>query len=161
MNSIVSIKKTLLIEKKNAGEKSYLELPAIELLDAFGQGSHIPGSGSAAALTALMAIELMKTVLQLTLSKTEYKKHHKEFEIILNKISTDTKKKFTDYFNIDIKIFHEVSYHRRLRDKATDETIKNEHKNLANEKLREATDIPFLITDSKVREVTLVLLLAI
>ena len=35
---------TPLIEIEHAGEKNYLELPANELLDAFGKGSHIPGS---------------------------------------------------------------------------------------------------------------------
>ncbi len=29
----------------------YLELPASQLLDAYGGGSHIPGSGSAAAFS--------------------------------------------------------------------------------------------------------------
>lgn len=55
--------KTALIESEDAGDKNYLSLPADELLDAFGGGSHIPGSGSAAAFSGLMAIELMRTVI--------------------------------------------------------------------------------------------------
>lgn len=39
-----SVKPIALIEKKHAGDKNYLELPAKDLLDAFGKGSHIPGS---------------------------------------------------------------------------------------------------------------------
>ena len=35
-----------------------LELPANKLLDQFGGGSHVPGSGSAAALMGLLAAQL-------------------------------------------------------------------------------------------------------
>ncbi|MFN0279883.1 MAG: hypothetical protein ACKVRN_14990 [Pyrinomonadaceae bacterium] len=38
----------------------YLALPAGQLLDAYGGGSHIPGSGSAAAFSALIGIEMMR-----------------------------------------------------------------------------------------------------
>jgi len=137
-----------LIEKENAGDKDYLELPAKDLLDAFGKGSHIPGSGSAAAFSGLMAIELMKTVLQLTISKVEYQKYHQEFQLLLTRLTDIEKQKFTDFFNDDIKIFHKVSYHRRLRDKAVSDEKKLEHKTLANEKLREATDIPLKICEN-------------
>lgn len=136
-----------LIEKEDAGDKNYLKLPAKDLLDAFGKGSHIPGSGSAAAFSGLMAIELMKTVLQLTISKVEYQKHHEEFQLLLARLTEQEKQKFTDFFNEDIKIFHQVSYHRRLRDKAKTDDKKQEHKTLANDKLREATDIPLEICE--------------
>lgn len=137
-----------LIEKEHAGDKNYLELPAKDLLYAFGKGSHIPGSGSAAAFSGLMAIELMKTVLQLTISKSAYQKYHEEFQILLTRLTDEEKPKFTEFFNDDIKIFHKVSYHRRLRDKAKSDEKKLEHKTLANDKLRDATDIPLEICES-------------
>ena len=137
-----STKAVTLIEKEHAGDKNYLELPAKDLLEAFGKGSHIPGSGSAAAFSGLMAIELMKTVVQLSMSKSEYDRYRGEFELILNRLTETAKLDFTNYFNNDIKIFHKVSYHRRLRDTAKTEGKKNEHRLLANELLREATDIP-------------------
>lgn len=136
-----------LIEKEHAGDKNYLDLPAKDLLDAFGKGSHIPGSGSAAAFSGLMAIELMKTVVQLSLSKPEYEKYKTEFGLILNRLTHDSKPDFTTYFNNDIQVFHKVSYHRRLRDIADTDEKRTEHKNLAKEKLREATDIPLDICE--------------
>jgi len=139
-----------LIEKEHAGDKNFLELPAKDLLDAFGKGSHIPGSGSAAAFSGLMAIELMKTVVQLSLSKSEYDKSKTEFELILSRLSTNAKPKFTNYFNDDIRVFHKVSYHRRLRDTAKSDEKRTEHKSLANEKLKEATDIPLDICESSI-----------
>lgn len=140
-------KPVALIEKEHAGD-NYLELPAKDLLDAFGKGSHIPGSGSAAAFSGLMAIELMKTVVQLSLSKPEYERYKTEFELILNRLNKIAKPGFTKYFNNDIQVFHKVSYHRRLRDNAKTEEKRNEHRNFANEKLREATDIPLDICES-------------
>lgn len=135
-----------LIEVKEAGFKDYLSLPTTELLNAFGQGSHIPGSGSAAALSGLIAVELMKTVLTLSMDKPQYENHKIQFKYILNEIDKKYKPKFTDLFNTDIQVFHKVSYHRRLRDKSKDKSKeKDEHSKLALEKLREATDIPIEI----------------
>lgn len=137
-----STKVVTLIEKEHAGDKNYLELPAKDLLDAFGKGSHIPGSVSAATFSRLMAIELMKTVVQLSLSKPEYDRYKSEFELILKRLSETAKSDFINYFNNDIHVFHKVSYHRRLRDTAKTEEKRNVHRLFANENLREATDIP-------------------
>lgn len=131
-----------LIEKENAGHKNYLELSAKELLNAFGQGSHIPGSGSAAAFSGLLAIELLKTVLQLSIDKKKYVGFKKEFELLLSNLINESTPKFTSYFNEDNRIFHNVSYYRRARDKAEDEDEKKEYKALSLELLKEATDIP-------------------
>lgn len=131
-----------LIDKKDIPEKQYLELPAVKFLEAFGHGNHIPGSGSAAAFSALMAIELMKTVLKLSISKEGYRQYRDEFQKMLIDIESDTKPKFIKYFNDDIQVFHKVSYHRRLRDKSKTDENKDKHTRLANDKLREATDIP-------------------
>ena len=46
-----------------------LELPANKLLDQFGGGSHVPGSGSAAALMGLLAAQLTLTVCKITSAK--------------------------------------------------------------------------------------------
>jgi formiminotetrahydrofolate cyclodeaminase len=50
----------------------YLDLPTKDLLVRFGEGKHIPGSGSAAALSGLLACQLIKTVCKLTRRKPEY-----------------------------------------------------------------------------------------
>jgi len=107
-----------LIEKELAGDKNYLELKTTELLEAFGEGNHIPGSGSAAVLSVLIAIEMMRTVLKLTISKEEYKEYKLDFEFILKTIIDEYKPKLIALFHNDSKEFHKVSYLRRLRDKA-------------------------------------------
>jgi formiminotetrahydrofolate cyclodeaminase len=43
-----------------------MELPAEKLLEKFGVGSHIPGSGSAAALQGMLSAQLILTVINLT-----------------------------------------------------------------------------------------------
>lgn len=137
-----------LIEKEDAGDTNYLELKTSELLDAFGKGNHIPGSGSAAALSALISIELMKTVLQLSLSKDGYKGKWEEFNFILNTIIEDFKPKLIDLFNRDSKEFHKVSYLRRLRDKAEiGSKDREKYRREAVEQLRVATDIPIEVCE--------------
>ncbi|PZX52566.1 cyclodeaminase/cyclohydrolase family protein [Algoriphagus chordae] len=138
-----------LIEMEGAGNKDYLSLPTNDLLDAFGQGSHIPGSGSASALSGLIAVELMKTVVTLSLGREQYSEHASQFEFILNELNTRSKPKFTELFNADIQVFHKVSYHRRLRDTAKENTPeKSENAKLALDRLREATDIPIEICET-------------
>ena len=141
-----------IIEIKEAGKRDYLALPTTELLDAFGQGSHIPGSGSAAALSGLIAVELMKTVITLTIGRDSYGAHKTQFEYILNELSTKSKPKYTELFNSDIQVFHKVSYHRRLRDNAEEGSIEKEsHRKQALDKLREATDIPIEICETSLQ----------
>lgn len=112
-----------LIEREEAGDKDYLAVPAKELIEAFGRGSHIPGSGSASALSGLIGVELMKTVLKLSIEREVYEVHHKEFEFILKSIDDKYIGIFKDLFNSDIKVFHEVSFYRRLRDKCKDGSV--------------------------------------
>lgn len=146
------MQKQNLIEIEDAGKKDFLSLPTNELLDAFGKGSHIPGSGSAAALSGLIAVELIKTVITLTISKEAYREQKNQFEYILNELNIKIKPKYTDLFNSDIQVFHKVSYHRRLRDLAEDgSTIKENHRKQALDKLREATDIPIEICDTSLQ----------
>ena len=142
----MDIKKTELIEIEEAGKTDYLSLPTNELLDAFGQGNHIPGSGSAAALSGLIVVELMKTVLTLSIKKPEYENYKGQFEYILKEINSKHKPKLTELFNTDIQEFHKVSYYRRLRDKSEPKSkdYEDNHK-LSIDKLKDATDIPIEI----------------
>ena len=141
-----------LIEKEEAGDKDYMAVPAKELIEAFGKGSHIPGSGSASALSALIGVELLKTVLKLSIGREGYEENQTEFEFILKSIDDNYIAAFKDLFNSDIKVFHEVSYHRRLRDKSKDGSDeKEEHKRKSLERLRSATDIPIEICETSLQ----------
>ena len=132
-----------LIEIKETNQDDYLSLPAGELLEAFGLGNHIPGSGSATAFSALIAVELMKTVLKLSIKRSEYKSEKPQFEYILNQLDTVYIPKLKLLFNNDIQIFHQVSYNRRLRDNSEENSKeKEEYNKVALDKLKEATDIP-------------------
>lgn len=143
---------TPLIEKEDAGNKDYLELKTSELLEEFGKGNHIPGSGSAAALSSLIAIEMMKTVLQLSISKAEYAEKQENFKYILNLLSAEYKPKFVKLFHDDIREFHKVSYFRRLRDKAgLGSKEKEKFARVAIRQLQVATEIPIDICETSFR----------
>lgn len=141
-----------LIEKEEAGDKNYLNVPATELFDAFGKGSHIPGSGSASALSGLIGVELMKTVCKLSIGRKGYEENNTEFEYILKQLDNEFSDQFRSLFNNDIKIFHKVSYHRRQRDLSPPKSKEYEkHRNLSIENLRDATDIPLEICETSIQ----------
>lgn len=134
-----------LIEKEELPAKNYLSLSTLELLGEFGSGRHIPGSGSASTLSALLGIEMMKTVLKLTLDKPEYRNVHDQFRFILKDIEENFRPQLIKLFNDDITEFHKVSYHRRQRDiakEAGDESLRSDHAGKAIEQLRICTEIP-------------------
>lgn len=131
-------------------ELDFLTLPTNELLEKFGQGRHIPGSGSAAAFSGLLAIELMKTVCKLTISRQEekYIAVRREFTIILELLENEIKPKLIELFQKDISVFNEVSQYRIQRNEAKEKGDEKEEKRLgrlANERLKDATEIPLEI----------------
>ena len=136
---------TPLIEIEDIGDKDYLTRPTDQLLEDFGAGNHIPGSGSAAILSSLLGIEMLRTVIKLTLDKDEYQAVHEAFKLNLDTLENTYKPRLMELFNSDVKEFHLVSYHRRKRDQAEgneDDEKFNYHKKEALEQLRKATEIP-------------------
>jgi len=120
----------------------YLDLPTTELLDKFGKGSHIPGSGSAAALSALIAVELLKTVCILTKTKEAYSSVHSQMDYIREQLEQEYKPKLIDLFYKDSIEFSKVSEKRMLRDIEKDEKLREKYGREAAEQLRIATEIP-------------------
>ncbi|PLK44969.1 cyclodeaminase/cyclohydrolase family protein [Emticicia sp. TH156] len=138
------------MEQNLQTEINYLTLPTNDLLDKFGEGMHIPGAGSAAAFPGLLAIELMKTVCKLTIARQEdkYVAVRTEFKIILEELENEIKPRLMELFQKDISVFNEVSQHRIQRDKAKLENNEKEERKmarLANERLKDATEIPLEI----------------
>jgi formiminotetrahydrofolate cyclodeaminase len=130
-------------------EENYLKLPADQLLEKFGEGSHVPGSGSAAAFSGLLGVELMRTVCKLTLKREEdkYVQIRREFIIIMDQVDK-VKLTLIELFQKDASIFNDVSKYRTLRDVAKDnnnEKDQRKYTKLANDKLKEATEIPLEI----------------
>jgi formiminotetrahydrofolate cyclodeaminase len=130
-------------------EENYLKLPADQLLEKFGEGSHVPGSGSAAAFSGLLGVELMRTVCKLTLKREEdkYVQIRREFIIILEQVDK-VKLTLVELFQKDASIFNDVSKYRTLRNEAkgnNNEKDERKYAKLANDKLKEATEIPLEI----------------
>jgi formiminotetrahydrofolate cyclodeaminase len=124
-----------------------MELPANKLLDKFGAGSHKPGSGSAAALMGILAGKLIITVGKLSLQKPKYQKDHSKIEYIIERIVDDIEVELQKLFDEDAVIFDEVIRLRVARDKAENERERKKLSEQANEKLREATDLPIRICE--------------
>ncbi len=120
----------------------YLEMPTTELLEAFGKGHHIPGSGSAAALSGLIAIELIKTVCILTKTKETYSNVHPQMEYIHDLLINEYKPKLIQLFYNDSVEFGKVSQKRLLRDAEQDTKLRDKYGREAAEQLRIATEIP-------------------
>lgn len=120
----------------------YLELPTTELLEKFGSGRHVPGSGSAAALSALISIELLKTVCILTKSKKSYSEVHDQMDYIKEQLEQVYKPKFIELFYKDSIEFARVSEKRTLRDLEQNSKLKEKYRREAVEQLKIATEIP-------------------
>lgn len=125
-----------------------IELPTIKLLEKFGSGTHAPGSGSAASLMGLIACRLIVTVAALSLRKPQYQRHHSRISFIVDRISKEIEPLLRDLFQQDAVVFDEVIKARVARDAATDDREKRRYADLALERLREATIIPFRIGDA-------------
>lgn len=127
----------------------YLKLPTDELLQKFGEGSHVPGSGSAAAFSGLLGVELLKTVCKLTLTREQerYIKVRRDVELMLEKID-ESRENLVNLFQEDAECFNKVSIYRMQRDEARNNgNIKEADKiaRLENELMKEATEIPLKI----------------
>lgn len=125
-----------------------IELPTSTLLEKFGSGTHAPGSGSAAALMGLLSGRLIVTVAKLSMRRVEYERDHAKIEFVSQKITTELDPLLRDLFQRDATIFDEVIKARVARDNAADEKERRRHGELALEKLKVATDIPFQIGDA-------------
>ena len=122
-----------------------IQLPTDQLLSKFGSGSHAPGSGSAAALMGLLSSKLILTVASLSLKKPEYRKDYAVIEYLSNQISNDHESRLLELFELDAIVFNDVIKSRVARDNSVDDKDKRHHSEMALQKLREATEIPFEI----------------
>ena len=127
----------------------YLKLPTDELLQKFGEGSHVPGSGSAAAFSGLLGVELLKTVCKLTLTREQerYVKVRRDVELMLEKIE-ESRENLVNLFQEDAECFNKVSIYRTQRDKARNNGNNKEADKIArleNDLMKEATEIPLKI----------------
>lgn len=95
-----------------------MSLPLRELLKKFAAGTHKPGSGSAAALLALISASLSKTVIALTKDKPTYEKVKDELGQITEEISSEIEPLLEKAFEEDSRQFTTVIEARKDRDNA-------------------------------------------
>lgn len=95
-----------------------MSLPLRDLLKKFAAGTHKPGSGSAAALLALISASLSKTVIALTADKETYEAVKDELGRITEEISTEIEPLLEEAFVQDSIQFGNVIEARKFRDKA-------------------------------------------
>lgn len=118
-----------------------LLLPTDQLLDKFGAGNHVPGSGSAAALSGILACKLCLAVAKLTRTKPNYSDVSSQMSYIMKKIE-NLEPKLRTAFQRDSEVFNEVILLRRERDNEINKKNKRTLSSQETRKLREATDIP-------------------
>jgi formiminotetrahydrofolate cyclodeaminase len=125
--------------------KSLLNLLTKELLEKFGKGNHIPGSGSASAFNGLMACKLLLTVLKLTIDPKRGKTYthiKNQCITIIREIEDTIFPKLCDLFDKDSIEFDKSITLRQARDTETNQRIKNSLNLEAQEQLKICTEIP-------------------
>jgi Zn-dependent peptidase ImmA (M78 family)/formiminotetrahydrofolate cyclodeaminase len=125
-----------------------LDLATNKLLGKFGQGSHKPGSGSAAALNTMLAVELLRTVISLTVEDKrsfDYGKVKGRFLSIQKDLGTRIYPELEDLFHKDAIEFDRVITLRKLRDETIHFSTKEELGREARLALKPAVEIPLKI----------------
>ncbi|MBU0539729.1 MAG: cyclodeaminase/cyclohydrolase family protein [Gammaproteobacteria bacterium] len=127
-----------------------IDLPIGVLLSKFGAGEHKPGSGSAAALQAMISAQLVITVLDLSLDKNRskiYGKHHNHFKRMRESINNHLLPNLCELFQHDSDEFDRAIKLRRERDASPDLVEKRRLRNLAEQALIPAIEIPIKIAE--------------
>ena len=128
--------------------KNLLDISTEELLEKFGKGKHVPGSGSAAAFQGMISSKLLVTVISLTCDI----KRNKSYSIVVPELLNMLEKIQERIFPELTKLFYNDSYHfdraiklRTERDKAKDHAIATNLERQAQKELKIAIDIPLEI----------------
>jgi methenyltetrahydrofolate cyclohydrolase len=115
-------------------------LPTNELLEKFGGGNHVPGSGSAVALSGIIACKLCFTVISLTKSRAGYETVESRIEFISAQL-LKLEPNLYDAFQRDSEVFNDVVLLRQKRDETTDPKLRKGYADDELEKLKIATEI--------------------
>lgn len=124
-----------------------LKIVTGELLEQFGSGKEIPGSGSAAAFQGMLSSKLLITVISLTKGKTKYSSFVPALVSMNKEIQSRIYPNLCRLFQEDSDHFEKTISSRKERDRAfSDNPIS--HNNLSKKALSElktAIDIPLEI----------------
>lgn len=122
-----------------------LDIPAGKLLEKFGAGRHIPGSGSAAALKGMLATQLLITVIELTKEKKKYKAIFPQLNEMNDRINRRIFPELKKLFHKDAIQFDKVIKAREERDNNKNLYEINSLAKKALTELKKAVDIPIEI----------------
>jgi formiminotetrahydrofolate cyclodeaminase len=135
-------------------KEKLLQLPTEQLLMKIGAGNHIPGSGSAAALNAIISCKLLLTVIELTLDEKRrnlYQHCLEKCEIIKSDINTRIGPELEDLFQKDSDQFHRAITKRQKRDKEINQQKKNQLDLEARQELILSTELPVHISSVRLK----------
>jgi formiminotetrahydrofolate cyclodeaminase len=125
-----------------------ISMPTNRLLAEFGAGNHVPGAGSAAALSGMLACKLCLTVIKLTKKKKSYSSVWLQIGLIELEIVETLEPILDQAFQKDTKVFDEVIIARLERDREDDTERRKQLSDIARSHLREATEIPLNICEA-------------
>ncbi|MES3010940.1 MAG: cyclodeaminase/cyclohydrolase family protein [Pseudomonadota bacterium] len=121
-------------------QQNLLLLPTKQLLNEFGSGNPTPGSGSAAALSGLLACKLGQTVCKISLKKPELQSDWPVLNFLAERLEDEFEPQLATYFQHDSELFEQVIALRRLRDQEHDPIKKRRYADDGLAKQRECTD---------------------
>lgn len=127
-----------------------IDIATGKLLEKFGAGNHKPGSGSASAFQGLLAAQMLRTVIDLTLDpkrKKKYQIYISQLKDIKQKIDKQIYPKLEVLFQVDSEQFDNVIKLRTQRDEEVDWKKKRSLSILAEDSLITSTLTPVEIAE--------------
>jgi formiminotetrahydrofolate cyclodeaminase len=128
-------------------DQQLILLPTSQLLERFGAGNHVPGSGSAAAFSGILACKLSLTVIKLTKEKEDYIAVEPQMNFIEAQIQNTLEPALFDAFQRDSDEFDKVIAVRIQRNEEIDPQKRKQLDDQARELLRPATEVPVQICE--------------
>ena len=125
-------------------EMNLIKQPANKLLDDFGKGSHVPGSGSATAFFGLLSAQLVKTVISLTVKKEGIKRYEKYIpglKVLYLEIQERIYPNLERLFHLDSEEFNKAIVARAIRNDEIDLVKRIGLSTLAVEELKKPTEL--------------------
>lgn len=127
-----------------------IDIATGKLLEKFGAGNHKPGSGSASAFQGMLAAQMLRTVIDLTLEpkrKTNYQKYATRLQTIKQEMDNKIYPKLETLFQLDSEQFDNVIKLRTARDNEVDWKKKRTLSFSATEALIVSTATPLDIAE--------------
>lgn len=118
-------------------------------LNQYGAGSHKPGSGSAAALLALVGCAMFKTVVALTNGKPNYAEWHGQLNLTQQAIVDDVEPFLMNAVSVDAQIWDQVIAARRAvkaaKERNADSKVIDKLQRHHLDFMKQATEMPLEI----------------